>query len=132
MLHLLLRIGKLLRDRVQQELDKTGLHHGQGRVLMALAEYGPLSRVDVAGRPHIKPASVSNMLQRVEGAISSIGCLTDTITAYTGSGSLRTAGRLSLWSDGPGSALTRRFWWLCPNPTQSPEFRGEPDKRNSP
>jgi len=68
LLHLFLHTAKLLTDRVREELDRAGLQHGQGRVLMALAGRKDLSQCSLARGLHIRPATVSNMLRRMEQA----------------------------------------------------------------
>ena len=60
--------GKLLDDAVRDRLRTSGLHHGQGRVLCAIARNGELSQVEIARGLHIERATVTNMIQRMEKA----------------------------------------------------------------
>ncbi len=58
--------GKLLEDVVRDRLRPVGLHHGQARVLCAIARNGELSQVEIAHGLHIERATVTNMIQRME------------------------------------------------------------------
>lgn len=58
--------GKLLEDAVRDGLRPSGLHHGQGRVLCAIARNGELSQVQIARGLHLERATVTNMIQRME------------------------------------------------------------------
>ncbi len=58
--------GKLLEDRVRKGLSTAGIHHGQGRVLEAIARNGELSQIEIAEGLHIERATVTNMIQRME------------------------------------------------------------------
>jgi MarR family transcriptional regulator, organic hydroperoxide resistance regulator len=64
--HLLMHTGKLLEDRVRAGLSAGGIHHGQGRVLCAIARNGELSQIEIAHGLHIERATVTNMVQRME------------------------------------------------------------------
>jgi len=64
--HLLMHSGKLLEDRVREGLKESGIHHGQGRILCALARRTELSQIDIADGLGIQRATVTNMLQRME------------------------------------------------------------------
>lgn len=66
LLHLLLHAAKLVTDRLRREIERIGLRHGQGRILAALARRKNLSQSAIARGLHIRPATVSNMLRRME------------------------------------------------------------------
>ena len=66
--HLLMHIGKLLHDRMRKRLGEHGLHHGQGRVLVALAQNGALSQIEIAKGLHIQRPTVTTMIQRMAAA----------------------------------------------------------------
>ena len=64
--HLLMHIGKLMEAQVVEKLNARGLYHGQGRVLAALDGFGAITQAGLARGLGIKPATVTNMLQRME------------------------------------------------------------------
>ncbi len=66
MFHLLMHTSKLLEDVVRDGLRPVGLHHGQARVLCAIARNGELSQVEIARGLRIERATVTNMIQRME------------------------------------------------------------------
>jgi MarR family transcriptional regulator, organic hydroperoxide resistance regulator len=68
LLHLYMHIGRLLEEELRRELSVVGVHHGQARVLVKLHRHGPLSQADIARVLSIKPATVTNMLTRMEQA----------------------------------------------------------------
>ena len=65
-LHLFMHIGKLLDDRLREQLSKRGTNHAQGRVLGALKQNGRLSQVEIAKGLHLSRATVTVMLQTME------------------------------------------------------------------
>ncbi|VGO19982.1 MarR family winged helix-turn-helix transcriptional regulator [Pontiella sulfatireligans] len=63
LLHILMHDGRLLLRAIEEELSPLGLHHGQGRILVAIASAGAVTQADLARRMDIKPATVTNMLK---------------------------------------------------------------------
>lgn len=61
-----MHVGKLLEDRVRDGLSTAGVHHGQGRVLAALARNGELSQIEIAEGLHLERATVTVMVLRME------------------------------------------------------------------
>jgi DNA-binding MarR family transcriptional regulator len=59
-------VSKLIRDHANNELNKYDLHLGQSRIMNALRRQGTLNQVDLAKGLHIKPATVTNMVQKLE------------------------------------------------------------------
>lgn len=68
LMHLFMHIGKLLNDRFRISLDKGGIHFGQARVLTALMEQGELTQRMIGEGLDIKPATVTNMVKRMEAS----------------------------------------------------------------
>ena len=66
MLHLFMHIGRLLEGLASEKLEKNGLYHGQGRILSALNHFGETTQADIARGLEIRPATVTNMIQRME------------------------------------------------------------------
>lgn len=64
--HLLILIGKLLRERMSNTLNKGGLHIGQARILEALLRNGKLNQRRIGKELQIKPATVTNQVKRME------------------------------------------------------------------
>ena len=63
--------GRTIRThyrRIHMLLDELGVYPGQPPVLFVLGKYGPLSHKELAQRLHIKPATVTVMLRRMEQA----------------------------------------------------------------
>ena len=58
--------GRLLERAVEQELALTGLHHGQGRILLNIKASGAITQADLARLMDVKPATVTNMLKPLE------------------------------------------------------------------
>jgi DNA-binding MarR family transcriptional regulator len=63
--HLLMHIGHLLEERCRGELSEFGLHHGQARVLMTLANYDGVNQADLARGMDIAPPTLSVMLKKM-------------------------------------------------------------------
>ncbi len=68
LLHLFLHIGRLLEERLRAPLAREGVHHGQGRVLDALAHHGPLTVGELAAGLHIAQPTATIMAQRMQAA----------------------------------------------------------------
>ena len=66
LLHILMHIGRLLERAAEEELAPIGLHHGQSRILRAIALGRETTQADLARRMDIKPATVTNMLKPLE------------------------------------------------------------------
>jgi DNA-binding MarR family transcriptional regulator len=65
-MHLFVHIGKLLNDRLRSSLSEDGIHFGQARILISLMHHGELTQRAVGQGLHIKPATVTNMVKRME------------------------------------------------------------------
>lgn len=63
---LFMHIGKLVKDKMIEALREFDLHLLQARVMMALARQGTVSQVDLANGLHIRPATVSNVVKKLE------------------------------------------------------------------
>lgn len=63
---LLAQICRMSGHRVQGHMHKIGLHRGQGFALIHLWHNDGMSQRELARSMHISPASVTNMLQRME------------------------------------------------------------------
>jgi DNA-binding MarR family transcriptional regulator len=63
--HLLMHIGHLLEERCRGELAEFGLHHGQARVLMTLANYDGVNQADLARGMDVAPPTLSVMLKKL-------------------------------------------------------------------
>ncbi|WP_051676861.1 MarR family winged helix-turn-helix transcriptional regulator [Maridesulfovibrio frigidus] len=66
LLHLFIHIGKLLNDSFREKLNERGIHFGQARILMVLSKHEHLSQVEIGRGLHIKPATVSNLINKME------------------------------------------------------------------
>jgi MarR family transcriptional regulator, organic hydroperoxide resistance regulator len=63
--------GRTIRThyrRIHMLLDELGVYPGQPPLLFVLGKRGPLSQRDLAQRLHLKPATVTVMLRRMEKA----------------------------------------------------------------
>lgn len=67
-MHLFMHIGKLLNDRLRSSLGEQGIHFGQARILTALQRHHRLSQREIALGLHIKPATVTNMVKKMEAS----------------------------------------------------------------
>ncbi len=63
---LLAQACRMTGHRVRSHMKEIGLHRGQGFALVHLLHSEGLSQRDLARAMHISPASVTNMLQRME------------------------------------------------------------------
>jgi len=68
LMHLFVHIGKLLNDRLRSSLSEGGIHFGQARVLVTLRHHGELNQRTIGQGLHIKPATVTNMVKRMEAS----------------------------------------------------------------
>ena len=66
LLHLFMHIGKLLTDTLRYALGEKGIHFGQARILTTLLEHGKLTQREIGIGLHIKPATVSNLVKKME------------------------------------------------------------------
>lgn len=63
---LLYTISKTQRNLAEAEFNKLGLHAGQERMLLCLANYGSMGQSDLAAQLCVEPPTVTKMLQRME------------------------------------------------------------------
>lgn len=63
---LLSQVCRMTGHRVRGHMEKIGLHRGQGFALIHLWHKDGIPQRDLARSMHISPASVTNMLQRME------------------------------------------------------------------
>ncbi len=66
LLHILMHNGRLLERALEAELSASGLHHGQGRILLNIKACGEITQADLARLMDVKPATVTNMLKPLE------------------------------------------------------------------
>ena len=66
--HLLAQVCRLAAGRVRTHMETIGLHRGQGFVLMHLWHNDGMSQREIACAMQISPATMTNMLQRMEQA----------------------------------------------------------------
>lgn len=66
--HLLTQVCKLHHQRAQGLLEDMGLHRGQPPALRALWGEEELTHSELAERLHVRPPTISRMLQRMERA----------------------------------------------------------------
>ena len=66
--HLMAQTCKLLRIQAHTRLDTIGLHRGQQFLLGVLWDREGLTHSEVARALHVQPATVTNMLKRMEKA----------------------------------------------------------------
>ena len=63
---LLAQVCRMSGHHLRGQMEKIGLHRGQGFALIHLWHNDGMSQRDLARSMHISPASVTNMLQRME------------------------------------------------------------------
>jgi len=68
LMHLFMHIGKLLNERLRSALGERGIHFGQSRIIVALHEHGQLTQAEIGRGLHIRSASVTNMIKKLEAA----------------------------------------------------------------
>ncbi len=66
LMHLLVHIGKLIEDRFRSALSEKGIHIGQARILTTLLAHETLTQREIAVGLHIKPATVTNLVKKME------------------------------------------------------------------
>ena len=66
--HSLVQMCKLLRARAHALLEEIGLYGGQQFVLMALWQKEGITHSELAGQLHVRPATITNALKRMERA----------------------------------------------------------------
>ena len=68
LMHLFMHIGKLLNDQLRSSLGESGIHFGQARILISLLRHGALTQKTIGQGLHIKPATVTNMVKRMDAS----------------------------------------------------------------
>jgi DNA-binding MarR family transcriptional regulator len=63
---LLAQVCRLTGHHLRTHMEKLGLHRGQGFALIQLWHHDGIPQHELASAMHIRPASVTNMLQRME------------------------------------------------------------------
>ncbi len=63
---LLAQVGRMSGLHIRRHMEKIGLHRGQGFALVHLWHHDGMTQRDLSRTMHISPASVTNMLQRME------------------------------------------------------------------
>ncbi len=66
LMHLFVHIGKLIEDRFRNALSEQGIHIGQARILTTLLCHETLTQREIAVGLHIKPATVTNLVKKME------------------------------------------------------------------
>lgn len=66
--HLLGQICRLHHQNAHSIWNQIGLHRGQPRILHVLWEQEGLSHSDLAKQAHVRPATITKMIQRMERA----------------------------------------------------------------
>lgn len=65
---LLRQISRLEHARSHELLEELGLYRGQHRILQTLWDENGLTHTELAQRAHVKPATISTTIQRMETA----------------------------------------------------------------
>jgi DNA-binding MarR family transcriptional regulator len=65
---LVAQVGRLHHKRAHALLEDLGLYHGQPRLLRALWQEEGKTQSDLAARLHVRPATITKMLQRMAEA----------------------------------------------------------------
>lgn len=60
------QVCRLSGDRMRVVMERIGLHRGQGLVLLHLWHQDGMAQQEIARAKHVSPASVTNMLKRME------------------------------------------------------------------
>ncbi len=68
LLHLFVHIGKLVNEKLRNLLGAKGIHAGQAKILVSLLRHGELTQVAIGRGLHIKSATVTNLIQKMETA----------------------------------------------------------------
>ena len=65
---LIAQVGRLHHKRAHALLEELGLYHGQPRLLLALWREEGQTQSELAARLHVRPATITKMLQRMAEA----------------------------------------------------------------
>ena len=65
---LVAQVGRLHHKRAHALLEELGLYHGQPRLLHVLWQEEGLTQSELAARVHVRPATITKMLQRMAEA----------------------------------------------------------------
>ena len=68
LMHLFVHIGKLINETLRGRLAAKGIHFGQARILLSLQQQGKLTQTTIARGLHIKSATVTNLIKKMETA----------------------------------------------------------------
>lgn len=60
------RVNRAFKKSADLLLEKSGLHHGQARLLMILAHSDGMSHSQIAKELHISPAAATKVIKRME------------------------------------------------------------------
>ncbi len=60
------RVNRAFKKGADLLLEKSGLHHGQARLLMILSHSDGMSHSQIAGELHISPAAATKVIKRME------------------------------------------------------------------
>lgn len=63
---LLLGVSRLVHERMRVKMQGIGIHRAQGFALFFLAHHDGVPQTEIARSFHLSPATVTNMLQRME------------------------------------------------------------------
>ncbi|MDF7824958.1 MarR family winged helix-turn-helix transcriptional regulator [Pontiellaceae bacterium B12227] len=66
LLHILMHNGRLLERAIEEELASSGLHHGQGRILINIQRTSGITQAALARQMDVKPSTITNMLKPLE------------------------------------------------------------------
>ena len=75
--HSLIRVCRAHRYLLRNTLIKTGLHRGQPPVLFALHQNDGLTHSELAQKLEVSPATITNMIKRMEGSGFVVRCRDD-------------------------------------------------------
>jgi DNA-binding MarR family transcriptional regulator len=60
------RVNRMIKKSADLLLEKSGLHHGQARLLMILSHSDGMSHSQIAKELHISPAAATKVIKRME------------------------------------------------------------------
>ena len=75
--HSLIRVCRAHRYLLRNTLSKMGLHRGQPPVLFALHQNDGLTHSELAQKLEVTPATITNMIKRMEGSGFVVRCRDD-------------------------------------------------------
>ncbi len=58
--------ARLLERAIEEEMAASGLHHGQGRILVHIRRAEQITQAELARRMDVKPSTITNMLKPLE------------------------------------------------------------------